>query len=136
LDVLKGGDEESAGGAVFDEESLNFKVGRVEEIVESSVVVEVLVIDVDALLDELVGQFLIGDDDRWLGVVTGAEDSLVKCGAAVLVCGLDVGSGCEEFLRFDKLGENILLFGFAGCLIERLDERRGMRNVDCNGRGL
>src|SRR6267143_2726026 len=74
-DELEGGDEEAAGCAVFDEEGLDFEVGGVEEIVEGGVVVDVLVIDIDAFLDELVGHLLVGDDDVWLGVVAGAEDS-------------------------------------------------------------
>ena len=120
-DELKGGDEEAAGGAVFDEEGLDFEVGGVDEVVEGGVVVSVLVIDVDAFLDELVGHLFIGDDDVGFGVVAGAEDGPVECGAAVLVGGFDVGSIGEEFFRFGEAGEDVSLFGLAGGLVELLD---------------
>jgi hypothetical protein len=120
-DELKGGDEESAGGAVFDEEGLDLEVGGVDEVVQGGVVVSVLVIDVDPFLEELVGHLFIGDDDVGFGVVAGAEDGPVEGGAAVLVGSFDVGSVGEEFFGFGEAGEDVLLFGFAGGLVELLD---------------
>lgn len=133
LDVIEGGDEESAGGAVFDEEGLDLEVGRVEEVVECGVVVAVLVIDVDALLDELIGHLLVGDDDAWFGVVAGAEDGPMEGGAAVLVGGFDVSAVSEDLFGFSEAVEDVLLFGFAGGLVELLNERGGAGDVDFDG---
>ena len=82
---MEEGGEKSAGCSVFDQEGLDLEVGGVEEVVEGGVVVDVFVIDLDAVLDELVCDAFVGDDDLRLGVVAGAEDGPVKGGAAVLV---------------------------------------------------
>jgi len=129
------GDEEAAGGSVFDEESLDFEVGGVEEVVEGGVVVGVLAVDLDAALEEEVCDLLVGDDNFGFGVVAGAEDGPVEGGTTVLVGGLEVGAGLDELFGFGKAVEDGLLFGLAGGLIERLDERGGFGDVELDGRG-
>jgi hypothetical protein len=93
------------------------------------------VVDVDAVLNQFVGDSFIGDGDLWLGVVAGAEDRPVKGGSAVLVGGLDVSAVRDELLRFGEAIEEGLLFGLAGSLVQLLDEWRGVRDVEGYGCG-
>lgn len=133
VEELKEGGEEAAGCAVFDEEGLDFEVGRVEKVVERGVVVAVFVVDVDALLDKGVGDLLVGDEDFVVGGVAGAEDGPVEGGATVGVGGFDVSARSEKLLGFIQAVKRVIGPGFAGGLVELLDERRGFGDVELYG---
>jgi hypothetical protein len=94
------------------------------------------VIDINAVLDELVGDLLVGDDDLRFGVVAGAEDGPVECGSAVLVCRFHVCAVCDQLFGFGEPVEDWLLFGFASGLVELLDEWRGVRDIEGDGGGV
>src|SRR5215472_1893506 len=48
LEILIRGGEEAAGGAVLDEECLNFEAGGVNQVIESGVLIHVFTVDVHA----------------------------------------------------------------------------------------
>ena len=62
VDEIERGREKAAGRAIFDQQRLHFEVWRIEQVVERGVVEGVFVVDVDTMLDQIAGDFLIGND--------------------------------------------------------------------------
>lgn len=89
-------------------------------------------IDVDAALDEGVGDLLVSDSDFGISAVAGAEDGPVEGGAAVGVGGFDVGAAVEDLFGLGDAGEGGLHLGLACGFVEFLDERRGVCQIELN----
>src|SRR5450755_4064028 len=65
---------------MFDQQRLHLEVWRVQQVVERGVVVDILVVDIDAMSNERGSSFFVSNNQRLVAGIAGPEDCPVECG--------------------------------------------------------
>jgi hypothetical protein len=97
--------QKTAGGPVFHEQSLHFIGGRVEQIIEGGVLLNVFAIDVDAAPNQ--GELFVSNRDPGFRDVARSEYGPAQSGASPGIGFLQVGTRCDQLLGFVQTGQDV-----------------------------
>ncbi len=107
----------AARRAVLEQQRLHLEIRRVEHVIESGVVVCVLPVDFYASLDQRIGDFFVGDQNRRLSRVARAEYRPMQRRAPLCVHGLDSALSAISFFASASRSSVGPLFRFTRRLI-------------------